>query len=126
VFSREVLGIDIVISLLADRVYHYLDKRVEYHKIRVDNRPEFTRKTFINWAKSHGISIDYIQVGSQYQNRYIERFNRIYRTKVLDLYLFNNLEQTKKITKEWLTIYNTESPHKALNNMISIEYITLK
>jgi putative transposase len=126
VFSREVLGIDIVISLPAGRVNRYLDKRVEYHKIRVDNRPEFTRKTFINWAKSHGISIDYIQVGSQYQNRYIERFNRIYRTKVLDLYLFNNLEQTKKITKEWLTIYNTESPHKALNNMISIEYITLK
>ncbi|WP_180296606.1 hypothetical protein [Snodgrassella alvi] len=51
-FSREVLGIDIVISLPAGRVNRYLDKRVEYHgyslKIRVNNRPEFTGKTFIN------------------------------------------------------------------------------
>ncbi|WP_155266331.1 integrase core domain-containing protein, partial [Snodgrassella communis] len=50
----------------------------------------------------------YIQPGSPYQNGYIERFNRTYRTEVLDLYLFNNLEQARKVTEEWLTIYNTE------------------
>jgi transposase InsO family protein len=49
-----------------------------------------------------------------------------YRTEVLDLYLFNNLEQVRKITEEWLTIYNTERPHEALNNMTPIEYKTLK
>ncbi|MCO6505173.1 MAG: integrase core domain-containing protein, partial [Snodgrassella sp.] len=26
---------------------------------------------------------------------------------------------------EWLTIYNTERPHEALNNMTPIEYKTL-
>ncbi|WP_144353376.1 integrase core domain-containing protein, partial [Snodgrassella alvi] len=105
-------------------------KLAEYHgyplKIRVDNGPEFTGKTFIDWAKSHGITIDYIQPGSPYQNGYIERFNRTYRTEVLDLYLFNNLEQARKVTEEWLTIYNTERPHEALNNMTPIEYKTLK
>jgi putative transposase len=116
--------------LLAGRVTRYLDKLAEYHgyplKIRVDNKLKFTGKTFIDWAKSHGISIDYIQAGCPYQNGYIERFNRTHRTEVLDLYLFNNLEQTKRITKEWLTIYNTKSSHKALNNMMSTEYKTLK
>ncbi|WP_373885687.1 integrase core domain-containing protein [Snodgrassella alvi] len=63
---------------------------------------------------------------SPYQNRYIERLNRIYRTEVLDLYLFNNLEQARKVTEEWLTIYNTERPHEVLNNMTPSEYITLK
>ncbi|MCO6560014.1 MAG: transposase [Gilliamella sp.] len=69
---------------------------------------------------------DYIQLGSPYQNDYIERFNRTYRTEVLDLYLFNNLAQARRITEEWLTIYNPERPHEALNNMTPIEYRTLK
>jgi putative transposase len=129
-FNREALGIDIAVSLPAGRITRYLDKLAEYHgyplKIPVDNGPEFTGKTFINWAKSHDIVIDYIKPGSPYQNGYIERFNRTYRTEVLDLYLFNNLAQARRITEEWLTIYNTERPHEALNNMTPIEFKTLK
>jgi putative transposase len=63
-FNCEALGIDIVVSLPAGRVACYLDKLAGYHgyslKIRVDNGSEFTGKTFIDWAKSHGITIDYI------------------------------------------------------------------
>ena len=57
---------------------------------------------------------------------YIERFNRIYRIEILDLYLFNNQKQVRKITEEWLTIYNTERPHEAFNHMTPIKYKTLK
>ncbi|WMY91552.1 IS3 family transposase [Snodgrassella communis] len=125
-FNREALGIDIAVSLPAGRVTRYLGNLAEYDgyplTIRVVNGPEFTGKTFIDWAKSHGITIDYIKPGSPYQNGYIERFNRTYRTEVLDLYLFNNLEQARRITEEWLTIYNTERPHEALNNMTPFEY----
>ncbi|WP_371807108.1 integrase core domain-containing protein [Snodgrassella communis] len=56
----------------------------------------------------------------------MERFNRTYRTEILDLYLFNNLEQARNVTEEWLTIYNTERPHEALNNMTPNEYKTLR
>ncbi|NUF27681.1 Integrase core domain-containing protein [Gilliamella bombicola] len=74
-FNREVLGIDIAVSLPAGRITRYLDKLAEYHnyplKIRVDNGPEFTGNTFINWAKSHDIAIDYIELGNPYQNGYI-------------------------------------------------------
>jgi putative transposase len=129
-FNRVALDIDIAVRLPAGRVTRYLDKLAEYHgyplKIRVDNGSEFTGKTFIDWAKSHGITIDYIQPGSPYQNGYIERFNRTYRTEILDLYLFNNLEQARKVTEEWLTIYNTERPHETLNNITPSEYKTLK
>ncbi|WP_100113986.1 integrase core domain-containing protein [Snodgrassella alvi] len=83
-------------------------------------------KIFISWAKSHSITIEYINLGSPYQNGFIERFNCSYRTEVLDLYLFNNLEQARKVTEEWLTVYNTERSHEALNNMTPIEYKTLK
>ncbi|MWP61861.1 IS3 family transposase, partial [Gilliamella sp. Pas-s25] len=51
-FNREALGIDIAVSLPAGRITRYLDKLAEYHgyplKIRVDNGPEFTGKTFIS------------------------------------------------------------------------------
>ncbi|WP_100136180.1 integrase core domain-containing protein [Snodgrassella alvi] len=70
--------------------------------------------------------MDYIQAGNPYQNGYIKRFNRTYHTDVLDLYLFNNLEQTRKVTEKWLTIYNARRPHEALNNMTPSEYKTLK
>jgi putative transposase len=63
-FIREALGIGIAVSLAAGRVACYLEKLAKYHgyplKIRVDNGPEFTGKTFIDCAKSHGITIDYI------------------------------------------------------------------
>ncbi|WP_370516498.1 integrase core domain-containing protein [Gilliamella sp. Pra-s60] len=42
----------------------------------------------------------------------MDDFNRTYRTEVLELYLVNNLEQARRITEEWLTIYNTERLHK--------------
>ena len=129
-FNREALGIDIAVSLSAGRITRYLDRLAQYHgyplKIRVDNGAEFTANRFTSWAKSHGISIDYIKPGSPYQNGYIERFNRTYRTEVLDLYIFKNLEQARKITEEWLEIYNTERPHEALNNMTPIEYRNMK
>lgn len=75
----------------------------------------------------HGIIIDYIQPIRPYPNGYIERlFNHTYSTKVLDLYLFHNLEQARKVTKEWLTSYINERPHGVLNNMTPIEYKILK
>ncbi len=90
-------------------------------KIRIDNGAEFTSNRFTSWAKSHGITLEYIKSGSPYQNGYIERFKRTYRTEMLDLYLFNNFEQVRKITEEWLEMYNTERLHEALNNMTPIE-----
>ena len=85
-FNREALGIDIAVSLSAGRITRYLDRLAQYHgyplKIRVDNGTEFTSNRFTSWAKSHGITLDYIKPGSPYQNGYIERFNRTYRTEV--------------------------------------------
>ena len=86
--NRKALGIDIAVSLPAGRITRYLDKLAEFVgyplKIRVDNGPKFTGNTFTNWIKSHGITIVYIKPGNPYQNGYIERFNRTYRTEVLD------------------------------------------
>ena len=125
-FNREVLGIDVATSMPSLRVIRYLDQLAEWHgypeKIRVDNGSEFTSEIFTNWAKAHGILIDYIKPGCPYQNAYIERFNRTYRDDVLDCYIFNNLNEVKRLTQDWIDLYNNERPHDSLNDMTPIEY----
>ena len=124
-FNREVLGIDINSGIRAERVTHYLEQIAAWRgypqRIRVDNGPEFTSSEFTDWAKSHGIYVDFIKPGSPYQNGYIERFNRTYREDVLDLYLFSNLDEVRQETDRWIQLYNYERPHDGLNDMTPME-----
>lgn len=53
---------------------------------------------------------------------YIERFNRSYRNEVLDCYLFNNLNEVRQLTDEWIEVYNHERPHDSLNDMTPAEF----
>ncbi|TMN35154.1 hypothetical protein CWB89_17495 [Pseudoalteromonas piscicida] len=61
--------------------------------------------------------------GSPYQNGFVERFNRSYREEVLDLYLFESLQEVRETTDEWLDIYNYERPHDSLGDMTPIGYL---
>ena len=72
----------------------------------MDNGPELLAHESAEWANAHGMMIDYIEPGEPNQNAYIERFNRTYREEVLDLYLFESLEQVREITHRWLIDYN--------------------
>jgi putative transposase len=40
--------------------------------------------------------------------------------------MFKNTKQARKVTRAWLTSYNTKRPHEALNNITPINYKTLK
>lgn len=117
-YNREILGIDINTSLPTARVTHYLDQLAEWRgypqQVRVDNGPEFTAQAFQDWAKEHNVRIDYIEPGSTYQNGFIERFNRTYRTEVLDAYWFDQLQEVREFTDSWMHMYNYERPHQAL------------
>jgi putative transposase len=84
--NRGVLDIDMtVILLLVGRITLHLTQLAEYYgyplNMFVTNGAKFTASTFINWARSHDITIDYIQSGNLYQNDYVERFNCMYHTK---------------------------------------------
>ena len=83
--NREGLEIAMGLSLPGRRVARELDQLVAVHgcpsAIRVDNGPEFTGQTFVDWCTAHGVAIHYIQPGKPDQNAYIERFNRTYRSR---------------------------------------------
>lgn len=66
--------------------------------------------------------LEFIRPGKPTQNAFIERFNRMYRTEILDFYLFRTLNEAREMTERWLAEYNSERPHESLNNLTPEEY----
>ncbi len=118
---REGLDIEIDTSLPGARLVRTMERIKEWRgvpkAIRCDNGPELISRQFVNWCEENGIEILYIQPGKPNQNAYIERFNRTYREEVLSAYLFEDLEEVRQITWEWLISYNEERPHDALGGL---------
>jgi putative transposase len=112
------LAIEVDTSLPAERVIRVLEQVVAWRgqpkAIRLDNGPEFIAERFMSWCAERAIELWYIQPGKPDQNAFIERYNRTYRTEVLNAYVFESLEQVREISAEWLQSYNDERPHDAL------------
>lgn len=124
--NREALGIFIAYSTPAIKVTQWLDMVAHWRgypkKLRLDNGPENISHHMNKWAKRHHIQLEFIQPGKPAQNGYIERFNRSYREAVLDMYLFNNLNQVKQLTDEWIIHYNQVRPHESLERLSPYQY----
>ena len=125
-YNREALLIEPSYSLPTRRVTHLIDQlaveRGYPEVIRVDNGPEFASSAFKAWAAERRILINYIQPGKPAQNGYIERFNRTYRGDILDMNLFNNLDEVKAITQNWLPVYNEDRPHESLAGLPPVQF----
>ena len=123
---REALAIEVDTSLPAERVIRVLEQVVTWRgrpqALRLDNGPELTADRFMTWCVERGIELRYIQPGKPDQNAFIERFNRTYRTEVLNAYVFESLEQVREISAEWLQSYNDERPHEALAGLPPATY----
>ena len=129
-YNRQALRIEIDTSLSASRVVRALNELIEIHgkpkRLRVDNGPEFISKLLANWAAHHGIDLRFIQPGKPTQNAYIERFNRTYRNEVLDCYVFETLNEVRRMTEEWRYRYNHEQPHESLGKLPPIQFTMAK
>lgn len=125
--NREALEIAIGPSLPSRRVVRVLNELVALHgrpaAVRVDNGPEFTAQPFVEWCAEHGVATHYIQPGKPDQNAYIERFNRSYRTEVLNAHLFESIAELRAITEQWLRIYNQERPHDSLGRVPPLTFL---
>jgi putative transposase len=124
--NRGALGIEIATSIPAMRVIRFLEQLIEIHgkpaAIRCDNGPELTSYALTEWCKTKGINLMFIQPGKPDQNAFIERFNRTYRTEVLNAYLFDAISQVLEITDDWLRRYNEIRPHDALGSLPPARY----
>lgn len=118
---REAVHIEVDTSLPCSRVIRVLEQlkatRGLPRVIRCDNGPEFIAQDMADWCKMNDIELKHIQPGKPNQNPFVERFNRSYRKEVLDVYLFEDLEQVRELSNQWLTSYNEERPHDALGGL---------
>lgn len=125
--NREGLAIDVGMSLPSVRVISVLEDLVALYgapqALRVDNGPELTSISLTRWCAQQHIAIHYIQPGKPQQNAYIERFNRSYRTEVLDAYVFATMAEVRELTALWLVSYNTERPHDSLGRVPPLHFL---
>ena len=84
--------------------------------------PHSSRNALWRGVRSRGIELRSIQPGKPDQNAFLERFNRTYRTEVLNAYVFESLDQVRKISSEWVQSYNDERPHDALAGLPPATY----
>lgn len=126
-FNREALAITVDFSLTAERVVRELERIAAVRgyplKLRTDNGPEFIALALAEWAEEHGVMLEFIKPGKPMQNGFIERFNRSYRQAVLDMYVFQTLNEVREQTEMWLREYNEERPHDALGDMTPREFL---
>ena len=120
-FNREALGMEIDMSLPAERVIRSLQQIIEWRgkpqSIRCDNGPEYISSKLKAWAFKKGIQINYIQPGNPQQNAYVERFNRTVRYDWLNQDMYSNIEEVQEKATKWLWHYNNERPNMALGGI---------
>lgn len=125
--NREGLAIEVDTSLPSARVVQVLDQLVAMHgvptRLRCDNGPEFVAAALADWCAERGITLQHIQPGKPNQNAFIERFNRTYRTEVLDAWVFMSLAEVRAVTEAWLEAYNSERPHRSLGRVPPRTYL---
>ena len=75
------------------------------------------------WAEDHSVTLEFIKPGKPMQNGFIERFNRSYRQAVLDMYVFQTLNEVREQTEKWIKEYNEERPHESLRDLTPREFL---
>lgn len=117
-YNREVLAIEVDLNLGGQRVIRVLDRIAQTRglpeRIRFDNGPEFTSIAVADWAETNQVELEFIKPGCPMQNGFIERFNRTYRQAILDMYIFESLDEVRELTSRWMDFYNHRRPHDSL------------
>ena len=128
-FNREGLGIEVGLSLPAERVIRSLERIIEWRgspeSIRVDNGPEYISSKLLAWAEKRQISIRYIQPGKPQQNAYVERHNRTVRHEWLDQNIIESIKEAQDYATEWLWTYNNERPNMGIGGITPAQKLKL-
>jgi putative transposase len=125
-FTRECLGLLVERSITAAGVIGFLEvlmlKRGQPENVRSDNGPEFVAQAVKQWAGSQGITLNYIEPGSPWENGHVESFHDKFRDGCLNREVFGNLLEAKVLVEEWRRQYNEQRPHSSLGYQTPQEF----
>lgn len=117
-YTRECLTVEVGRHCTAQGVVRTLDRLFKERGlpefIRSDNGPEFIACAVKEWLAAAGVSTIYIEPGSPWENAYSESFNSRFRDELLDRELFTSLTEAKVLVADYVSGYNHERPHSAL------------
>jgi putative transposase len=120
--NREILAIEIDISLPVARVVRTLEQLNEIHDlpqaIGPNNGSELRSIVFTGWSMEKGVELKFIQPGKPQQKVFIERFNKTYCHEVLNAYLFENLWAVENS----IAIYKEERPYSSFDRVSLRDY----
>ncbi len=124
--SRVSPAIEIGASLTGERVVATLERLKQTvgrpARIAVDNGPEFISKALDAWAYRNGVQLEFSRPGKPTDNAFAESFNGRFRDECLDQHWFASLEEARQTIEAWRVEYNTERPHRALNQQTPAAY----
>ena len=117
-FTRECFAIDVGRSLTRESVLDkltdlFIQRGIPEH-IRSDNGSEFTAKAVRKWLKALDVKTLYITPGSPWENGYNESFNGKLRDELLNVEIFDTLQEAKVLIERWRKHYNQIRPHSSL------------
>lgn len=87
-----------------------------------DNGTELTSNAILKWCAEYKIEWHYIAPGKPMQNGFVESFNGRMRDEFLNETLFRSLAHARDLIAAWVTDYNTERPHSALDCQTPADY----
>jgi len=93
--------------------------------VQTDNGPEFLGE-FNKYLKKRNIKHNFIYPRCPRVNGYIERANRTLQEEFIDLHLnllAEDIDEFNRRLMDYLLWYNTERPHKSLNNLTPIDFL---
>ena len=82
--------------------------------LRSDNGSEFTARVVRHWLKAVGVRTLSIEPGSPWENGYVESFNGKLRDELLNVEVFETLQEAQVLVERWRREYNQRRPHSAL------------
>ena len=94
--------------------------------IRSDNGPEFIAVKVQQWLRDNRIKTIYIDMGSPWQNGYIESFHSRFRDECLSREMLLNLREARVVIADWRQHYNQERPHSQFGDLSPEDFIHTK
>jgi putative transposase len=116
--TRECLAIDVGRKLKAqdvlERMANLFVTRGTPAFIRSDNGPEFVNGQLRDWLGRLGVETLFIEVGSPWENGYVESFHGKLRDELLNREVFDTVLEARVLTEDWRREYNERRPHSSL------------